>query len=77
MACLEVILSNPDRKPVDLLTKKEYEVLGLVALGLPDDSIAQHCNISQKSVTVLLHNIFKKINAPDRLQAMLWAGKNL
>ena len=70
-------MNNPDQKPVDLLTEREYEVLGLVAVGMPDNNIAQRCHISPNSVEADLHNIFRKINVPDRLQAMLWAGQNL
>lgn len=59
------------------LTEREHEVMSLVAIGMPDDDIAQRCGINPEVVKTHLHIIFKKINASNRFQAMLWAGENL
>jgi LuxR family transcriptional regulator of csgAB operon len=65
------------RSSTHLLSEREYEVLSLAAVGMSDDDIAQRSGISPEVVKTHLHIIFKKINASNRLQAMLWAGQNL
>ena len=70
-------MNNSDRKPVDLLTDRELEILCFVAVGMPNDEISQRCDISPNTVKNHLHSICLKINASDRFQAMLWAGQNL
>ena len=70
-------MNNSDRRPVELLTEREHDVLGLVAIGMPYNDIAQNFGISPKTVKTHLHHIFKKIKVPNRLQAMLWAGQHL
>ncbi|RKD33152.1 response regulator [Thermohalobacter berrensis] len=60
----------------DLLTKREYEVLTLIAEGLNNREIAQRLFISEKTVKNHVSNIFKKINVSDRIQAAIYAYKN-
>jgi LuxR family transcriptional regulator of csgAB operon len=59
------------------ITSREQEILKLIAMGVPDDEIARILGISRHTVKNHLYNIFKKINVPNRLQASLWAAKNL
>ncbi len=65
------------QKLTHVLTETECTILRRVAVGLPDDDIALKCGLSPGMVKTHLHIIFKKINASNRLQAMLWAGQNL
>jgi DNA-binding NarL/FixJ family response regulator len=64
--------SNPD----DALTKREIEVLKLIAEGLFNKEIAYMLAISEKTVKNHVSNIFKKINVSDRTQAAVYAIKN-
>jgi DNA-binding NarL/FixJ family response regulator len=58
------------------LTKREIEVLKLIAEGLFNKEIAYTLDISEKTVKNHVSNIFKKINVSDRTQAAVYAIKN-
>lgn len=60
----------------DLLTKREIEVLELLAEGLFNKEIAFNLAISEKTVKNHVSNIFRKINVSDRTQAAVYAIKN-
>jgi len=57
-------------------TKREIEVLKLLAEGLFNKEIAYKLSISERTVKNHVSNIFKKINASDRTQAAVFAIKN-
>ncbi len=66
------------RKKEDVsLTHRELEILTMVITGSKNQDIASHLFISAHTVKTHLYNIFRKINVPNRLQAALWAAKNL
>jgi DNA-binding NarL/FixJ family response regulator len=58
------------------LTKREIEVLKLLAEGLFNKEIAYMLAISEKTVKNHVSNIFKKINVSDRTQAAVYAIRN-
>lgn len=60
----------------DSLTRREVEVLKLLAEGLFNKEIAYMLAISEKTVKNHVSNIFKKINVSDRTQAAVYAIKN-
>lgn len=60
----------------DSLTKREIEVLKLLAEGLFNKEIAYMLAISEKTVKNHVSNIFKKIQVSDRTQAAVYAIKN-
>lgn len=61
----------------NLLSRREIEILGMVAVGAKNSEIANKLCISPHTVKTHLYNIYKKIHVGDRLQAVLWAAKNL
>lgn len=65
------------RKDASILTSREIEILALVAAGAKNEKIANELFISPNTVKTHIYNIFKKIDVPNRLQAALWAAKNL
>jgi len=73
-------MSNPHHKSnknnADL-SLREIGVLTMVAAGSKNAVIADKLCISPHMVKTHLYNIFKKIDVPNRLQASLWAAKNL
>lgn len=60
-----------------LLTRREKEILRLVATGASNDEIAGDLCVSSHTVRTHIYHIFKKIKVGNRLQATLWAEKNL
>jgi len=65
------------RQGSDNLTERQTEVLAQIAVGATNDEIADKLCISPHTVKTHLYKIFKKINVPNRVQAALWAAKNL
>lgn len=60
----------------DNLTKREIEVLKLVAVGKINREIAVELDISERTVKNHISNLFKKIDVTDRTQAAVYAIKN-
>lgn len=58
------------------LTKRELEVLKLLAEGLYNKEIAYKLSISEKTVKNHVSSIFKKIKVFDRTQAAVYAIRN-
>ncbi len=58
------------------LSPREREVLALVALGLPNKSIARRLQLSEKTVKAHLTRIFAALGVYDRTSAALWAQRN-
>jgi LuxR family transcriptional regulator of csgAB operon len=59
------------------LTSREVEILLMVSSGANNTEIADKLCISPHTVKTHLYNIFQKISVPNRLQAALWAARNL
>ena len=59
------------------LTDREVEVLKVMATGAKNSEIASTLNLSPHTIKTHIYNIFKKINASNRLQAVNWAQENL
>ena len=59
------------------LTRRETEILAMVAVGAKNEEIAEKLCISPHTVKTHIYNIFKKIDVPNRLQAALWAANNI
>jgi two-component system, NarL family, response regulator DegU len=58
------------------LTKREIDVLKLIADGMINKEIARQLFISEKTVKNHISNIFKKLNVSDRTQAAIFAYKH-
>lgn len=67
---------NEGIEKINLLTKREYEVLTLIAEGLNNKDIADKLYISEKTVKNHVSNIFKKLGLNDRVQATIFSYKN-
>lgn len=60
-----------------LLSRREREVLGLVATGASNDEIADSLVISPHTVRSHIYKIFRKIKVDNRQQAAIWARRYL
>ncbi|WP_249871326.1 response regulator [Oceanobacillus saliphilus] len=61
------------RKPLHLLTKRECQVLQLLADGKSNRAVAETLYISEKTVKNHVSNILQKMNVNDRTQAVVSA----
>lgn len=59
------------------LTDREIEVLSVLATGAKNSEIAEKLDLSPHTVKTHIYNIFKKIDASNRLQAVNWAKQHL
>lgn len=69
----KTVMPDPER---DKLTRREIEVIALIADGLNNKEIADQLFISEKTVKNHVSNLFKKINVSDRTQAAIFAFKH-
>ena len=57
------------------LTRRETEILGLIAQGMSNDEIARQLSISANTVKVHVRNIFEKMQVQSRTEATIEAVK--
>ncbi|WP_059171922.1 response regulator transcription factor [Bacillus sp. FJAT-27445] len=70
-------LQQPEiRRPLHLLTRRECEVLQMLADGKSNRGIGEALYISEKTVKNHVSNILQKMNVNDRTQAVVVAIKN-
>ena len=62
---------------VDTLTDDQIKILALLSVGTAEEKIAEQLCISTQAVRIEIESILKKINAPNLLQAVLWAALKL
>jgi DNA-binding NarL/FixJ family response regulator len=74
-AARELLAARSEEQRAEL-SKREREVLALVAEGLPNKLIARRLEISEKTVKAHLTSVFQRIGVSDRTQAALWAQRH-
>lgn len=62
---------------VQALTKRESEILSLIAAGHKNQEISSKLYISELTVKTHINNIYKKLGITSRMQAILYTKKNL
>ena len=65
--------SNHSKERYDGLTRREIEILRLLAQGLANKQIAYRLKISEKTVRNHISNFYEKLGVGDRSQAVLYA----
>ncbi len=69
-------------KPVNnnaptILTRREQQIITFLSMGASNQQIAEQLFVSENTVKTHLHNIFKKIDVKNRVQALIWAKENI
>lgn len=72
----KMIERDMDKEKIELLTRREVEVLRLLAYGSYNKDIGETLNISERTVKNHISSIFKKIDVGDRTQAAIFAIRN-
>ncbi len=65
-----------DTDPGWELTKREREILLLVAEGYSNDRVARHLWVTIQTVKFHLSNIYRKLDVANRTEASRWAQRN-
>lgn len=60
-----------------ILTKREQQIITFLSMGSSNQQIAEQLFVSENTVKTHLHNIFKKIDVKNRVQALIWAKENM
>jgi DNA-binding NarL/FixJ family response regulator len=63
----------PQASPFPTLTRREHDVLALLADGKSNSAIARHLGLSSRTVANHVSNILAKLNATDRADAAIQA----
>lgn len=63
-------LSDGGKSLRDLVTAKQFEVVGLIRKGLPNKLIATELEMSEFTVKVHVRNIMKRLNARNRTEVV-------
>jgi DNA-binding NarL/FixJ family response regulator len=63
-------LTSPVGLPIGSLTPREFELLRLVAKGMPNKTIALALSVSENTVKYHLKSILQKLNAGNRTEAV-------
>jgi len=61
--------------PIQALTSREVEVLGMLAEGLGNKTIARRLTISEHTVKFHISSIFSKLNASSRTEAVILGAR--
>lgn len=67
---------DSDKDKIDNLTRRELQVLKLLAVGSYNKEIAEKLGISERTVKNHVSNIFKKLEVTDRTQAAVFTIRN-
>ena len=74
------ILNPPEdklKKNKPQLTPKETEILAIISKGASNQEVSEQLSIKRRTVQSHLYYIYKKLGVSNRIQAALWANKNL
>lgn len=72
----KMIETNKDAEKIKSLTRRELDVLKLLAVGMYNKEVGKRLKISERTVKNHVSNIFKKLGVTDRTQAAVFAIRN-
>jgi DNA-binding NarL/FixJ family response regulator len=62
-----------EREAANVLTPREIEMVGMVARGLRNKEMSQRLAISEGTVKIHLHHIYRKLKVENRVELILYA----
>jgi DNA-binding NarL/FixJ family response regulator len=62
-----------EREAATILTPREIEMVGMVARGLRNKEMSDRLAISEGTVKIHLHNIYRKLKVENRVELILYA----
>lgn len=65
---------TPSLRQDDLLTSREMEIVELVCRGLRNKEIADHFSLTEGTVKVHLHNVYRKLGVNSRAELIIKQG---
>lgn len=68
----ELIFSSPEK----LLSKRELEVVSMVAKGLSNKQVAEALNCSDQTIKTHKANIMRKLGVNNSVELSVWASEN-
>lgn len=74
---LIALTRNRAPDPLQELTAREREILGLIVLGLTNREIGQRLSLSEKTIKHYVTNILQKLQLRSRVEAALYAAGHL
>ena len=60
------------QRDLQLLTRREQDILRQIARGLPNKTIARKLNITESTVKVHVKHLLKKLQLKSRVEAAVW-----
>jgi DNA-binding NarL/FixJ family response regulator len=72
----KLITYDIDKEKIDLLSKRELEILKLIAMGNLNKDIGYKLKIKERTVKNHLTNIYRKLDCNDRTQAAVFCIRN-
>jgi DNA-binding NarL/FixJ family response regulator len=73
MGTLDVAAKSTDSRTTDILSRREAEILRLIAKGLTNRAIAREVGIAPRTADQHAHNILVKVGARSRAEAVRYA----
>ncbi len=62
-----------EREAANVLTPREIEMVGMVARGLRNKEMSKRLAISEGTVKIHLHHIYRKLKVENRVELILYA----
>jgi DNA-binding NarL/FixJ family response regulator len=75
-AAVRIAPAQASDQSVDVLTRREMEILRLVAEGHSNSTLAKMLWVTEQTVKFHLANIYRKLNVANRTEASRWAHLN-
>lgn len=73
---LAAVPGFPNGSEASILTRREVQILQLMAAGANTKAMAERLHLSPATIRNHAQNIFSKLNLHSRLEAVAWANRN-